>query len=76
MEESLFNKSTMILFAVGLVIGFILGIIFITQADLSFSKEKTDYKENEVLNKEINHCIDSLNICEKELEKYTKIDLD
>lgn len=75
MEESLFNKSTIIVFVIGIIIGFVLGIIFIKNTDLSLSK-KTDYKENEVLNKEINNCIDNLNICEKELKKYEKTELD
>lgn len=53
-----------------LIAGLILGFILFSEGSLTV-KDKSNYKEVDVLNKEINNCIDKLNICEIELNTFT-----
>lgn len=66
MENEKKIKKEIIWLVIGLIIGMILGGIFFTQTNI-LSNKKIDTKEVEILNIEINNCIDKLNICENKL---------
>jgi uncharacterized membrane-anchored protein YhcB (DUF1043 family) len=73
MESKINLKMQIVLLIIGLVIGLIAGyFIFST---ITFSSE-SNLNELNILNKEINHCIDKLNQCEFELENCLDINLD
>jgi len=61
-------KNQAILLIIGLLIGLVLGYFFFSESKI-FTTNEDNYNEVTILNKEINNCIDKLNICENKLEK-------
>lgn len=74
MDENIFNKTTAIIIIVSLVAGIILGYFIFSKGEINFSKNKASPTEIEILNKEINHCINALNAWEKQTEKPVALD--
>ncbi len=74
MEEGIFNKTTAIIIIVSLIAGIIIGYFMFSKGEINFSKKKATTKEIDILNKEINNCIDALNACEKQTEKPVALD--
>ena len=74
MEENIFNKTTAIIIIVSLIAGIILGYFMFSKGEINFSKNKENPKEIDILNKEINNCIDALNICESQIEQNINLD--
>lgn len=62
-ENKKINKKMLIIIIVVLIIGFILGLLASSSIDLDTTC-KSEKQEIDILNKEINSCIDSLNNCE------------
>jgi len=58
------SKKEIVLAIVFLLIGLILGLVLFNGTISLHGKDNTATKEIAVLNKEINNCIDKLNICE------------
>lgn len=59
------NKNMVIFLIISFVIGVVVGGLLFSKIDL---KKTNDFSEINVLNQEINHCIDQLNKCESLLE--------
>lgn len=74
MDKFIFNKTTVIIIVISLLAGIIAGYFLFSKTDFSKSKSKTNITEIDILNKEINNCIDTLNICESQIEKTTELD--
>ncbi len=75
MKENKNDLKTKIILLVGcLLIGFILGGIVFSKNSLNLSSKDKSTTTNEItiLNKEINNCINQLNICENSLKSITE----
>ncbi|MDD3178127.1 MAG: hypothetical protein PHR26_01280 [Candidatus ainarchaeum sp.] len=59
-ENKKINKKMLIIIIIVLIIGFILGLLVSNNIDLDTSC-KSEKQEIDILNKEINSCINSLN---------------
>lgn len=59
------NKNMVIFLIISFVIGVVVGGLLFSKINL---KKTNDFSEIDVLNQEINHCIDQLNKCENLLE--------
>jgi len=69
MNTHIFNvtKREVILSIIFLILGIILGLIIFNGASILQPQDKSATKEITILNKEINNCIDKLNICENNI---------
>jgi len=64
------NKTYAIIVVISLIIGVVLGIIIAENANFNKSKVNKEI-EIDILNKEIDHCINQLNICQETEEMMT-----
>ncbi len=66
MEDKKKIKKELIIAIIFLIVGFLLCLLIFNP--VSINQNKTSLKEVEILNKEINNCIDKLNECSNELD--------
>jgi hypothetical protein len=59
-------KTELMIAIIFLILGFLLCFLILSPSNIN--KDKTSIKEIDVLNKEINNCIDKLNECTTELD--------
>lgn len=74
MDSEKYSKNTIIIVVISLIIGFILGAIVFSGNVFTKNKKNVSFNEIQILNKEINNCIDQLNICENQLVKDVNLD--
>lgn len=74
MDSEKYSKTTIIIIVVSLIVGFILGAIAFSGNLFTKNKNNPSFNEIQILNKEINNCIDQLNICENQLVKDVNLD--
>ncbi|NCP72549.1 hypothetical protein GW835_04125 [archaeon] len=74
MDSEKYSKTTIIIIVVSLIVGFILGAIVFSGNLFTKNKNNPSFNEIQILNKEINNCIDQLNICENQLTIDVNLD--